>query len=236
MCEAYMRPLALISPLLLFAPIAFAQAPEWQPDANGVWEIGFGPQPPHLIHSAPATLPASATHDPPQICYFSAVIGIDGTATQIRDVDTCPDLLLSAATTAIQQSRFEPGSRDGKPVPVRAAVWLPFGSDDFPPAPRMVHSAYHRGDPGVTPIRPISTPNAEYSDAARRARVQGVVVVAGIVTAEGTPINLHVMQHLGKGLDEQALKSVARWRFQPATRDGKPIPYALTTDVSFRLY
>jgi len=231
-----MRPLVLISPLLLFAAIAFTQAPEWQPDANGVWEIGFGPQPPHLIHSAPATLPASATHDPPQICYFSAVIGIDGTATQIRDVDTCPAPLLAAATTAIQQSRFEPGSRDGHPVPVRTALWLPFGSDDFPPAPRMVHSSFRRADPSVTPIRPISTPNPEYSSAARRAKVQGVVVVAGIVTAEGTPINLHVIQGLGKGLDEKALEAVAKYRFDPATRQGKAVPAPLNVEVNFRLY
>jgi TonB family protein len=57
-----------------------------------------------------------------------------------------------------------------------------------------------------------------------------------VVGADGSVPEAVVLQPLGLGLDESALRTVRGWKFKPATRDGKPIPVRLVMEVSFKLY
>ena len=78
---------------------------------------------------------------------------------------------------------------------------------------------------------------AEFSDEARRAKYQGVVLISLIVDANGMPQNPRVLRALGMGLDEKALEAVRKYRFKPAMLDGKtPVPVPITVEVNFRLY
>jgi periplasmic protein TonB len=88
---------------------------------------------------------------------------------------------------------------------------------------------------GVSKPVAIYYPEPEYSDEARRARLQGTVVVELVVDPNGHTRNLKVLQSLGLGLDEQALKTVATWRFKPALKDGKPVPVIADVYVGFHL-
>lgn len=97
-------------------------------------------------------------------------------------------------------------------------------------------SIYTPGVGGVTSPVPIVTPEAEFSDEARRQKYQGVCMVAVIVDAHGYPQNPRVIRSLGMGLDEKAVDAVLRYRFRPAMKDGHPVPVAITVLVNFRLY
>lgn len=88
----------------------------------------------------------------------------------------------------------------------------------------------------VSAPTPIVTPEAEFSDEARRAKFQGVCEIMLIVDAQGNPQNPRVVRALGMGLDEKALEAVMRYRFKPARRAGKPVPVWITVAVNFRLY
>jgi periplasmic protein TonB len=92
------------------------------------------------------------------------------------------------------------------------------------------------GKSGVTAPRPIYDPDPEYSDAARRAKYQGSVLLWLVVGPNGRPRNLRVQRSLGMGPDEKALDAVSQWRFQPATLNGQPIAVQINVEVSFRLY
>ena len=84
---------------------------------------------------------------------------------------------------------------------------------------------------------PLFQPEAEFSDEARRAKYQGVCLVALIVDAQGNPQAVHVVRTLGMGLDEKAMEAVRKYKFKPAMKDGKtPVPVAITVEVNFRLY
>ena len=84
---------------------------------------------------------------------------------------------------------------------------------------------------------PIFTPEAEFSDEARRAKYQGVCLVSLIVDAQGNPQNVHVVRPLGMGLDEKALEAVRKYKFKPAMKDGRtPVPVLMSIEVNFRLY
>lgn len=83
---------------------------------------------------------------------------------------------------------------------------------------------------------PLLTPEAEFSDEARRAKYQGEVMISLIVDAQGNPQNPRVVRPLGMGLDEKALEAVRKYKFKPAMKQGKPVPVMITIAVNFRLY
>jgi TonB family protein len=75
----------------------------------------------------------------------------------------------------------------------------------------------------------------EFSEEARKAKLQGVVMLVGDVDINGRLRNIRVTQGLGLGLEEKAIEAVKQWRFRPAYRDGKPIPAPAAIEVNFHL-
>ena len=75
----------------------------------------------------------------------------------------------------------------------------------------------------------------DYSDQARTARLQGLVLVHLEIGPDGRPRNLRIDQSLGMGLDEKALEAVQQWKFRPGTRNGKPVVMSALVEVRFRL-
>jgi protein TonB len=75
----------------------------------------------------------------------------------------------------------------------------------------------------------------EYSDDARKARIQGTVELMAIVNADGTLTFESVMKSLGFGLDQKAIEAVKKWKFRPALKDGKPVATRVNISVNFTL-
>jgi protein TonB len=74
-----------------------------------------------------------------------------------------------------------------------------------------------------------------YPSIARRAGVQGAVVVRGIVRRDGTIDDVEIIKDLPYGLGESAREAVSQWRFRPATFRGEAIDVYYTVTVNFRL-
>jgi periplasmic protein TonB len=89
---------------------------------------------------------------------------------------------------------------------------------------------------GVSAPRPISTPDPEYSEEARKAKYQGTCVLWLVVGPDGKPRDIRIARSLGLGLDEKAIEAVKRWMFEPALKDGRPVAVQINVEVSFRLY
>jgi TonB family protein len=100
------------------------------------------------------------------------------------------------------------------------------------PADRGVYSAVPMG--GTQPEE-IERVVPRYPAAARRAGVQGAVVVRGIVRRDGAIDDVEVIKDLPYGLGDSAREAVSRWRFRPATYQGEPIDVYYTVTVNFRL-
>ena len=88
----------------------------------------------------------------------------------------------------------------------------------------------------VKPPRAIFTPDPEYSSQANHARLQGTLLLRVIVGPEGRARDIRVQRGLGMGLDEKAIEAVQRWKFEPATKDGKPVTVQINIEMNFRLY
>ena len=76
---------------------------------------------------------------------------------------------------------------------------------------------------------------AEYSEEARKAKVQGTVILRIEVDARGQAQSISVERSLGLGLDDRAVEAVRRWKFKPGYRNGKPVVTVATVEVNFRL-
>jgi len=84
--------------------------------------------------------------------------------------------------------------------------------------------------------KPLFTPDPEYSDKARKKKCRGTVLLETVVGTDGVPRDIRVTQPQGCGLNEQAIQALQKWRFEPGTRDGKPVPVSLMIEMDFRLY
>jgi len=89
---------------------------------------------------------------------------------------------------------------------------------------------------GVSAPKPIYTPDPEYSEEARKAKYQGVVVLWLVIGPDGLPREIKVARPLGMGLDEKAIEAVRTWRFKAAERNGQAVAVQMNVEVSFRLY
>jgi periplasmic protein TonB len=81
----------------------------------------------------------------------------------------------------------------------------------------------------------LSKTEPEYSDEARKAKIQGVVIMRAEIDARGQVRNISVAQGLGLGLDERAIAAVSKWRFRAGTRNGKPVSTNALIHLTFRL-
>lgn len=57
-----------------------------------------------------------------------------------------------------------------------------------------------------------------------------------VIGADGKPSEIAVARPIGFGLDESAVDSIRKATFEPAIKDGKPVPVLLNMVVEFRIY
>ncbi len=105
---------------------------------------------------------------------------------------------------------------------------------------------YHVGD-GVSAPKLIFAPDPEFTDKARRKKLDGTVVMSLTVDAAGKAQDVRVSRSLAEGvskklrpialgLDDCAVKAVKEYRFEPAEFQGKPVPVEIAVEVNYRIY
>jgi TonB family protein len=87
----------------------------------------------------------------------------------------------------------------------------------------------------TTPVSITSKPSPQYTDEARRLKVEGEVLVKVVFSASGEVRVLNVVRGLGHGLDESAIKAAQNVRFNPALRNGQPVDSTATLHIVFQL-
>lgn len=84
------------------------------------------------------------------------------------------------------------------------------------------------------PVR-VHSPSPLYTEEARLARVQGVVILRTVIDTRGDVVDAEVVKGLPQGLSEAALETVRQWKFQPATKNGEPVPVFFFLTISFHV-
>lgn len=89
----------------------------------------------------------------------------------------------------------------------------------------------------IVPPMPLAgrTPAPRYPARANRRGESGTVMVEAMIGADGVPTAVRVARRSGSNdLDRAAVEAVRRWRFQPATQDGRPVTGVVNVPVSFQ--
>jgi hypothetical protein len=79
----------------------------------------------------------------------------------------------------------------------------------------------------------IDPPSNEYAQA---NEVAGMALYHAIIGTDGKAAEVVAARPIGFGLDESAVAAIRNASFQPAIKDGKPVPVVLDLVVSFRIY
>jgi protein TonB len=100
------------------------------------------------------------------------------------------------------------------------------------------------GGTGDSPVRvggnvkaPIVVKRVDpiYNETARKARIQGFVIIEAVIDREGNVTEARIIKPLPLGLDMAALNAVKQWKFKPGTLNGQPVPVYYNLTVNFRI-
>ncbi|MEM8600071.1 MAG: TonB family protein [Bacteroidota bacterium] len=78
----------------------------------------------------------------------------------------------------------------------------------------------------------------QYTEMAYRARLEGTVIVAVVIDAQGALVrgcefrSLCVVRGIGGGTDEEALRVIGQTRFDPGRMDGQAVDVAMEIGIT----
>ena len=75
----------------------------------------------------------------------------------------------------------------------------------------------------------------EFSSQSKEAFIEGVVEISTVVNTEGRSTESRVVHGLNAEEDRTALEALKQWRFQPGTKEGKPVNVKITIEIAFHL-
>ena len=82
----------------------------------------------------------------------------------------------------------------------------------------------------ITKVQPI------YPESAKAAGAQGSVLLHAVVSKDGRPLSLQVMNsQVNPDLARAAVEAVSQWRYQPTLLNGEPVEIDTTIQVKFTL-
>jgi protein TonB len=205
-----------------------------EPQLVDVFEVQLPPPP-----QAEPAAPAPAHHQPTSAAPLKAV---QPAPPEVRQPD--PAVLDKHPDVPAPQTSPDPAAATDQTGPTDA---VGTGSRD---ASGHLSGTGGDGPPGVGEVgdgpplpiggpitRPQIVPGTRvqpiYTELARRAHVQGVVVLQATIDERGNVIDIRILKQLPMGLTGEAVKAVSQWKFTPATLHGRPVKVFFSVTVQF---
>lgn len=108
--------------------------------------------------------------------------------------------------------------------------------EDFE-AGQSVADFYFVGLDGVTLPKCLHCPIPPYPVGQGSRSLEGDVVLSVLVTLEGKPDQIRLVQKLGPVFDLAAIEEVRSWRFEPSKdADGKFVPVRVPIQITFKMH
>jgi len=99
------------------------------------------------------------------------------------------------------------------------------------PTPPPESAVLYRSD--MTRPQLVYQIKPQYTELARRSRLQGTVIVQATIDESGNVRDVRVLKGLQMGLDRSAVDAVSQWRFTPATLNGRALKVLYTLTINF---
>jgi len=88
----------------------------------------------------------------------------------------------------------------------------------------------------ITPPKVLSSVQPDYTQAARRLKVNGSTQVYLWVGTDGVPSHVTIIRPVGLGLDEAAIAAVSKYTFEPAMQNGRPVKVDIYVNINFQAF
>lgn len=186
----------------------------------------------------PHYTPAALTARVQGFVKLECVVRADGTVGDIRVVEPLHPDLDAASVRALTEWRFKPGMKDGKPVAVRVEIDMSFRLSDAahqPKGPPLDSPEVFKPSAEVKAPRIRVEVKPTYSPTALRDKAQGMVRLDCVVLPDGSVGDIRVSQRLHPDLDDEAVRTLRKWRFLPGTKDGVAVPVQVEVEMTFTL-
>jgi len=142
-----------------------------------------------------------------------------------------------SGSVASTLSGFDAGGvPGGRGTAGRGGSVMASGFSDTATLPKSAAPAPKAPATGIEkPVEITFKPRPEYTDDARKMRIEGEVLVRVTFTQSGTVRVLDVIRGLGYGLDENAVRAAEQIKFKPAQRAGQPVDSTAVVHIVFQL-
>jgi len=95
--------------------------------------------------------------------------------------------------------------------------------------------ARQAGNGANAPVEITFKPKPNYTDEGRKQKINGEVRLEVLFQSDGRVHVMRVLQGLGYGLDEQAVKAAEQIKFTPALHEGQPVDSTALVHIIFEL-
>jgi len=209
--------------------------------------VGSAKMPPRIKDVDPDYPQAARESQSKGVATLTAVLDESGSVSNVTLTRSSP-VFAESVIIAVRQWPFEPTSVDSKPIKVTIDITIFFDWKE--------ESVYGFGGVALSPeeeaelsrLPPIRLPfrgpghpkllNREvvpqYSEKARRAGIQGVVVLEGETDIWGRMKKIVVAKSIPE-LDDEAIQTVRQWIFEPLLHEGKPRRFVSMSTITFSI-
>jgi TonB family protein len=222
---------------------------------------GSAPTPKLVKHVEPAYPETARKNNVEGAVILEGTADIYGRIANVKVLRSVP-LLDQAAIDALRQWVYEPMVIDGKPRPFVFTVTMKFrlvdgkGEVGFdqggviggveggvaggvvggaaPTGRAKTEEGVLRAVGGVKPPKLVKSVEPVYPETARKAHVEGTVILEATTDKEGNVVNVKVLRSIPV-LDQAAVDALKQWKYAPMLIDGKPQGIVFTVTVRFRL-
>lgn len=237
-------PMAIVIHLAAFGTFTFASywdvAELPDPPTNDVFYVSMAPPPPPPIRGTGKPPTETVKQTEVKAPAPQQVVQPPDVPTELAPVSSqvVGDIVSDLPAGGDPNGVDEGGVDGGDPF-----VGVPFSTGTLP----VPSSGTGTVEPQVVDNEPIVVGGAvkkpeilvktqpRYTELARRANIEGVVILKAIIDERGYVTDLQVLKDLPMGLDKAAMDAVRTWRFKPATLHDRPVKVYYNLTVNFTI-
>ena len=193
-------------------------------------------RPPRLLKKVNPEYPEGARKERIEgVVILEATTDEEGSVTDVRILRSKDPLLDEAAIDAVRKWKYEPFYIKGEPKGVIFTVTVRFRLKERTTEEFDKGAVVAGEDKDIKPPLLLEKVEPVYPEEARKARVQGVVILRIMVNEEGLVERFLVMKSESGLLNQPAIDAVKEWKYEPLLIEGKPTPVVFNVTVTFRL-
>jgi len=141
----------------------------------------------------------------------------------------CIAALIASVVFVLPGYGAEKPAADAADAPAKETVF-----DPIPPRqPEFTGEFFSLKDVDTRPASKGTPASPSFPKELKKAGASGQATVAFVVSTEGVPGQIQVIQATHRGFGEAAAKCVNKWRFKPAIKDGKPVNCVMVYPIEF---